>query len=83
MWFGLCSGDVAKVREAGLLGEQLTRDFFYREYQLNHVIGEQTAAPQVSIWNGITMGGGIGLSVHGAFRERPELCELPYTRFVR
>eukprot|EP00040_Diaphanoeca_grandis_P027108 m.153578 g.153578 ORF g.153578 m.153578 type:complete len:389 (+) comp30839_c0_seq10:157-1323(+) len=61
-------GDVARVRQAGLVGESLPRDFFEREYQLVHVIGTQKKATQVSLWNGITMGGGVGLSVHGSYR---------------
>ena len=66
-------GDVAAVRAAGLgLGgadASLTRDFFYEEYRLNHLIGETNeTTPQVSVWDGITMGGGVGVSVHGRFR---------------
>lgn len=61
-------GDVAGVHKAGLEGGSLTRDFFFEEYRLNAMIGQEGATPQVSIWDGITMGGGIGLSVHGRFR---------------
>ena len=28
----------------------------------------RTTLPQVSIWKGIVMGGGVGISVHGRFR---------------
>eukprot|EP01133_Synstelium_polycarpum_P015923 gene15923-18929_t len=41
--------------------------FFRDEYTLNNLIGT-SPVPQVSIYNGFTMGGGVGLSVHGKFR---------------
>ena len=37
----------------------LTRDFFYEKYRLNNLIGTTNeTTPQVSVWDGITMGGG-------------------------
>ena len=50
-----------------------TADFLHEEYQLNHKIAmqrqqKQNAIPQVSIWDGIVMGGGVGLSIHGKHR---------------
>ncbi|EFA83786.1 3-hydroxyisobutyryl-Coenzyme A hydrolase [Heterostelium album PN500] len=41
--------------------------FFREEYVLNNMIGTNPV-PQVSIYNGFTMGGGVGLSIHGRFR---------------
>ena len=63
-------GDVAAVRAAGLSDDKtLTRDFFFHEYRLNKLIGDiNERIPQVSIWDGITMGGGVGVSIHGKFR---------------
>jgi len=66
-------GDVASVREAVLAGagSQLPYDFFYEEYRLNNTIAtmfERHGMPQIALWDGITMGGGVGLSVHGRFR---------------
>eukprot|EP01118_Nematostelium_gracile_P017375 TRINITY_DN73_c0_g1_i1.p1 TRINITY_DN73_c0_g1~~TRINITY_DN73_c0_g1_i1.p1 ORF type:complete len:352 (+),score=101.63 TRINITY_DN73_c0_g1_i1:127-1056(+) len=64
-------GDIRAVYDAGKAREfgkgTLTSDFFYNEYQLNHLISLQKI-PQVAILNGITMGGGVGLSVHGEYR---------------
>ena len=65
-------GDVAAVRAAGLGLEgdpSLTREFFFHEYRLNKLIGDINATiPQISIWDGVTMGGGVGISIHGKFR---------------
>ena len=41
--------------------------FFEREYMLNHYLGSYSK-PIISVLNGITMGGGVGLSVHTPFR---------------
>eukprot|EP00003_Mantamonas_plastica_P022486 TRINITY_DN3838_c0_g1_i3.p1 TRINITY_DN3838_c0_g1~~TRINITY_DN3838_c0_g1_i3.p1 ORF type:complete len:316 (-),score=68.62 TRINITY_DN3838_c0_g1_i3:427-1374(-) len=49
----------------------LAQDFFKEEYQLNHLIGT-LSKPHVALINGITMGGGVGLSVHGTFRVATE-----------
>jgi 3-hydroxyisobutyryl-CoA hydrolase len=42
-------------------------EFFWGEYQLNHLIGN-LKIPYVALINGVTMGGGVGLSVHAPFR---------------
>jgi len=48
----------------------LTADFFREEYQMNHTLATQDHhnMPQVSIWDGVVMGGGVGLSLHGKYR---------------
>jgi len=53
----------------------LTADFFREEYAVNYAIAtqyERTNIPQISIWDGITMGGGVGVSIHGAYRVATE-----------
>ncbi|KAG9306831.1 hypothetical protein G9A89_005732 [Geosiphon pyriformis] len=45
--------------------------FFKEEYQLNHLIATLDK-PFVAFMNGITMGGGVGLSVHAPFRVATE-----------
>ncbi|KAJ2994890.1 hypothetical protein HDV02_001256 [Globomyces sp. JEL0801] len=54
--------------------------FFEEEYKLNHLLAT-TKKPFVSILNGITMGGGVGISVHGQFRIVTEktLIAMPET----
>ncbi|KAL7432505.1 hypothetical protein ACHAXM_003151 [Skeletonema potamos] len=68
-------GDVKKVYLAGVGKEDksITTDFFREEYQLNYMIATQAPhLPQVSIWDGVVMGGGVGLSVHGKYRVATE-----------
>ena len=45
--------------------------FFREEYQLNHLLATMSK-PVVAILNGITMGGGVGLSMHVPFRIATE-----------
>jgi enoyl-CoA hydratase/carnithine racemase len=60
-------GDVRAVWEAGRKGDPMTADFFREEYRLNRMI-HVFAKPYVALIDGITMGGGVGLSVHGSHR---------------
>jgi enoyl-CoA hydratase len=60
-------GDVRAVWEAGRAGETLTEVFFREEYRLNRLI-HVFAKPYVALIDGITMGGGVGVSVHGSHR---------------
>lgn len=73
-------GDIRAVTEAGRVGEPLAQDFFREEYILNHAIGTYQK-PYVALIDGITMGGGVGLSVHGRFRVATEktLFAMPET----
>jgi 3-hydroxyisobutyryl-CoA hydrolase len=59
-------GDVRALYKAGKENEPLKTEFFVNEYELNHLI-HTLQKPHVSIVDGITMGGGAGLSVHGHF----------------
>ncbi|TPX38224.1 hypothetical protein SmJEL517_g00019 [Synchytrium microbalum] len=54
--------------------------FFEEEYKLNYLIGT-FKKPIVAVMNGITMGGGVGLSVHAPFRIATEntLFAMPET----
>lgn len=55
-------------------------DFFRQEYIMNYLLGT-SLAPQVSFWDGIVMGGGVGVSVLGEFRVATEksLFAMPET----
>ncbi|PKX97574.1 mitochondrial 37S ribosomal protein mS47 [Aspergillus novofumigatus IBT 16806] len=71
----LCAGgDVASLalqNEQGPEGQQKSTDFFGLEYRLDHIIATY-AKPFISVMDGITMGGGVGLSVHAPFRIATE-----------
>lgn len=73
-------GDIRAVTEAGKVGDPLAEDFFREEYILNNAIGT-CSKPYIALIDGITMGGGVGLSVHGRFRVATEktLFAMPET----
>ena len=58
-------GDIRAITEAK--GAKTQGDFFKLEYYLNNTIGT-LSVPYVALIHGITMGGGVGLSVHGRYR---------------
>lgn len=71
----LCAGgDVAALaidNQDGPAGQQRSKDYFALEYKLDHVIATYSK-PYVALMDGITMGGGVGLSVHAPFRIATE-----------
>lgn len=66
---GFCAGgDVTKVRDSALNdGGVAGRRFFFEEYQLNHLMFTYPK-PIVAFMDGITMGGGVGISQPATFR---------------
>jgi enoyl-CoA hydratase/carnithine racemase len=64
-------GDVRAVWEAGRSGGDLTKRFFWEEYSLNRRI-HMFPKPYVALLDGVTMGGGVGLSIHGSHRVATE-----------
>ncbi|ARG97242.1 enoyl-CoA hydratase/isomerase family protein [Legionella micdadei] len=58
-------GDVRWLYEAGLAKNPEQMQFFWHEYRLNHYI-HHYPKPYISLMNGITMGGGVGISLHGS-----------------
>ncbi|XP_039349648.1 3-hydroxyisobutyryl-CoA hydrolase, mitochondrial [Mauremys reevesii] len=73
-------GDIRAITDAGKVGDRLAQDFFREEYILNNAVGT-CQKPYVALIDGITMGGGVGLSVHGQFRVATEktLFAMPET----
>jgi enoyl-CoA hydratase/carnithine racemase len=65
-------GDIRAIRAHALAGEHdAVAAFFREEYALNAMIDEYPK-PYVAIIDGVCMGGGIGLSVHGDMRVTSE-----------
>ena len=61
-------GDLRQVYELGRAGRQEEALIYWREeYQLNTVI-KYYPKPYVSLLDGIVMGGGVGVSIHGSHR---------------
>jgi enoyl-CoA hydratase len=56
---------VCRARDAG--DAEITRSFFREEYLLNRRIA-RFPKPYVALLDGIAMGGGLGLSIHGSHR---------------
>jgi len=70
---GFCAGgDIAFLRSSALTdGGVSGRKFFHDEYRLNHLIFEYPK-PVVAFMDGITMGGGVGISQPARFRVATE-----------
>ncbi|KAE9047229.1 hypothetical protein PR003_g1184 [Phytophthora rubi] len=61
-------GDIRALADNGKdpATRQVALDFFRHEYRLNYLLAT-TEKPIISFLNGVTMGGGVGLSMHGKF----------------
>nr|XP_037857772.1 3-hydroxyisobutyryl-CoA hydrolase, mitochondrial isoform X5 [Chlorocebus sabaeus] len=66
-------GDIRVISEAEKAKQNIAPVFFREEYMLNNAVGS-CQKPYVALIHGITMGGGVGLSVHGQFRVATEKC---------
>lgn len=67
-------GDVTSLaidNTTGEEGQKRSADYFGLEYKLDHLIATYSK-PYVAFLDGITMGGGVGLSVHAPFRIATE-----------
>lgn len=74
-------GDIKQLYEACKAGDLDTAAAFYRdEYRLNRRI-KTMPKPYVALIDGIVMGGGVGVSVHGHYRVATErtLFAMPET----
>ncbi|CAG9954222.1 unnamed protein product [Clonostachys rosea f. rosea IK726] len=71
----LCAGgdvaELARLNQSSPDGWKESADYFALEYKLDHYIATYTK-PYIAFMDGITMGGGVGLSVHAPFRIATE-----------
>lgn len=74
---GFCAGgDIAFLRNSALTDDGASgRRFFHDEYQLNHLLFTY-AKPVVAFMDGITMGGGVGISLPAKYRVATENTRL-------
>ena len=64
-------GDIRVIAESGKGDGAAARRFFQAEYRMNELL-QRYAKPVVVIMNGITMGGGVGLSAPARYRIATE-----------
>ncbi|WP_338468568.1 enoyl-CoA hydratase/isomerase family protein [Novosphingobium sp. ZN18A2] len=74
---GFCAGgDIAFLRNSAVNdGGESGRRFFHDEYRLNHLMFTYPK-PIVAFMDGITMGGGVGISLPATFRVATENTRL-------
>lgn len=69
---GFCAGgDIRMLAESGAGDGSAARDFFHTEYRLNHLLFTYPKTV-VAVMDGVTMGGGVGLSMPAAVRIATE-----------
>lgn len=69
---GFCAGgDIRTLADSGAGDGAAARDFFFTEYRLNHLLFEY-AKPVVAVMDGVTMGGGVGISLPARYRVATE-----------
>jgi len=69
---GFCAGgDIRMIAESGATDGEAARAFFRVEYQMNHRLFTY-AKPVVAFMDGITMGGGVGISMPARYRIATE-----------
>ncbi|HMN54840.1 MAG TPA: enoyl-CoA hydratase/isomerase family protein [Sphingopyxis sp.] len=74
---GFCAGgDIRMLAESGAKDGKEARAFFHTEYRLNHLLFTYPK-PVVAFMDGITMGGGVGISQPAPYRVATE-----HTRFA-
>jgi len=67
----LCAGGDVKSLFLSSNKNDLKKIFFQKEYFLNNLINE-FSKNYLSVWDGLVMGGGVGLSIYGNYRLTSE-----------
>lgn len=73
-------GDIKMFHASAVSGDRAAEDFWFDEYALISFI-HHYPKPYLSLLHGITMGGGLGVSVPGTFRVGADnlVCAMPET----
>ncbi len=67
---GFCAGgDIRMLAESGAKDGREAREFFFTEYRLNHLLYTYDK-PVIAIMDGVTMGGGVGISMPARLPHR-------------
>ena len=64
-------GDIVSLHKAHVTpgaDKTIHSEFFAREILLDYALSQMRATRQISLWNGVCMGGGVGLSWHSPIR---------------
>lgn len=73
---GFCAGgDVVMLARSGDTDAEEAKRFFFAEYRLNHLLFTYSK-PTIAIMDGITMGGGVGISLPCTYRVATENTRL-------
>ncbi len=73
---GFCAGgDIRMLAESGAGDGAAARRFFFVEYQLNALLFDYPK-PVITIMDGVTMGGGVGLAMPSRYRVATERTNL-------
>jgi enoyl-CoA hydratase len=73
---GFCAGgDVVMLARSGNADAEEAKRFFFAEYRLNHLLFTYPK-PTIAIMDGITMGGGVGISLPCDYRIATENTRL-------
>ncbi len=77
---GFCAGgDIRMLAESGAGDGAAAREFFFTEYRLNHLLFGYPK-PVIAIMDGVTMGGGVGISMPAALPHRHRADHLRHAR---
>jgi enoyl-CoA hydratase len=68
-------GDIRRLYEEGLSGGDYPYQFYHDEYRLNARV-HHFEKPYIAFMDGIVMGGGVGVSVHGRHRVATEFTSF-------
>ncbi len=69
---GFCAGgDIRFLADSAAVGGAGAREFFFTEYRLNHLLFVYEK-PVIAIMDGVTMGGGVGISMPARYRIATE-----------